>query len=89
MPHCAPGGVGIDSRIGAAAKRAPAASRENSCLQAILKFQPRNSFDYRVCYKHQLEIINVYVVVTFFRERDRQTERDIQADRLFARMAIE
>ena len=48
------GGFGIDSRIGAAAPRAPAASRENSRPQAILKFQPCNSFDYRVSYEPQL-----------------------------------
>ena len=49
-----PGGFGIDSRIGAAAPRAPAASREDSHPQAILKLQPRNSFDYRVRYVPQL-----------------------------------
>ena len=48
---------GIDSRIGAAASRAPAASREDSCPQAILKFQPRNSFDYMVRYEPQLGYI--------------------------------
>ena len=40
-----PAGFGIDSRIDAATLRAPAASREDSRPQAILKFQPRNSFD--------------------------------------------
>ena len=45
---------GIESRIGAAAPRAPAASREDSHPQAILKFQPRSSFDYRVRYEPQL-----------------------------------
>ena len=44
----------IDLRLGAAALRAPAASRKDSRPQAILKFQPRNSFDYRVRYKPQL-----------------------------------
>ena len=39
------GGFGIDPRIGAAALRAPAASKEDSHPQAILKFKPRNSFD--------------------------------------------
>ena len=57
MPHCAPGGFGIDSGIGAATLRAPAASMEDSCPQAILKFQPRNSFDYRVRYEPQLDSI--------------------------------
>ena len=44
----------IDPRLGAAALRAPAASKEDSRPQAILKFQPRNSFDYRVRYEPQL-----------------------------------
>ena len=44
----------IDPKLGAAAPRAPAASREDSRPQAILKLQPRNSFDYRVCYAPQL-----------------------------------
>ena len=48
------GGFGIDSRIGVAALRAPAASMEDSRPQAILKFQPRNSFNYRVRYEPQL-----------------------------------
>ena len=45
----------IDPRLGAAALRAPAASREDSRPQAILKLQPRNSFDYRVRYEPQLK----------------------------------
>ena len=57
-----PGGFGIDSMIDAAALRAPAASRENSCPQTILKFQPHNSFDYRVRYEPQLISIVAYVV---------------------------
>ena len=44
----------IDPRLGAAALRAPAASREDSRPQAILKLQPRNSFDYRVRYEPQM-----------------------------------
>ena len=50
----------IDPRLGAAALRAPAASRENSRPQAILKVQPRNSFDYRVHYKPQLSAVMVF-----------------------------
>ena len=57
MPHCAPGGFGIDSRLGAAAIRAPAASKEDSRPHAILKLQLRNSFDYRVCYEPQLKTL--------------------------------
>ena len=37
-----PGGFGINPRLGVAALRAQAASKEVSCPQAILKFQPRN-----------------------------------------------
>ena len=43
----------IDLRLGAAALRAPAASRKDSRPQAILKLRPRNSFDYRVRYEPQ------------------------------------
>ena len=50
----------IDPRLGAAALRAPAASREDSRPQAILKLQPRNSFDYRVRYEPQLKALMVY-----------------------------
>ena len=42
-----PGGFGIDPRLDAAALRAPAASREDSRPQAILKLQRPSSFDYR------------------------------------------
>ena len=45
----------IDPRLGATTLRAPAASREDSRPQAILKFQPRNSFDYRVRHEPQVK----------------------------------
>ena len=63
-----PGGFEIDPRIGAAAPRAPAASKENSCPQAILKFQPRNSFDYRVRYEPQLNRVSLFIdkILKFF-----------------------
>ena len=48
------GGFGIDHRLGTAALRAPAASREDTRPHAILKLQPPNSFDYRVRYEPQL-----------------------------------
>ena len=51
----------IAPRLGAAALRAPAASREDSRPQAILKFQPRNSFDYRVRYEPQLKKCLVFI----------------------------
>ena len=37
----------IDPRLGAAALRAPAVSKEDSCPQAILKFRPPSSLDYK------------------------------------------
>ena len=49
-----PGGFEIDSRIGAAAPRAPAASIEDSRPQAILKFHRHSSLDYRV--RHELPV---------------------------------
>ena len=51
-----PGGFEIDSRIGAAAPRAPAASMEDSRPQAILKFHRLSSLDYRV--RHELPVKN-------------------------------
>ena len=48
-----PRGFGIDSKIDAAALRAPAASREEYRPQAILKLKPRNSFDFRVRHEPQ------------------------------------
>ena len=57
-----PGGFEIDSRIGAAAPRAPAASMEDSRPQAILKFHRLSSLDYRV--RHELPVmIEVYMYV--------------------------
>ena len=47
-----PGGFGIDPRLGAATLRAPAASKEDSRPQAILKFHRPSSLDYRV--RHEL-----------------------------------
>ena len=67
-PGPTPGRFRIDSRISAAALRAPAASKEDSCPQAILKFQPLNSFDYRVRYEPQLYyiLINLSVAITIY-----------------------
>ena len=56
-----PEGFEIDSRIGAAAPRAPAASREDSCPQAVLKFQPRNCLDYRVRYEPQISLLSIII----------------------------
>ena len=49
-----PEGFEIDSRIGAAAPRAPAASKEDSRPQAILKFHRPSSLDYRA--RHRLPV---------------------------------
>ena len=56
----------INPRLGEAALRAPADSREDSHPQAILKLQPRNSFDYRVRYEPQLL---VYISNPFFKKQ--------------------
>ena len=66
QPHCSqdqpapPGGFGINPRLGAAALRAPAASKEDSRPQAILRFQPRNTFDYRVRYEPKFGLLKCY-----------------------------
>ena len=44
------GGFGVDPRIGAAALRAPTASRGDSNPHAILKFHHSSSLDYRACH---------------------------------------
>ena len=56
-----PEGFEIDSRIGAAAPRAPVASMEDSRPQAILKFHCLSSLDYRV--RHELPVEVYYVDV--------------------------
>ena len=45
-PTRTPRGVGIDSRLGVVALRAPAASRENSRSQVIFKFHRPSNLDY-------------------------------------------
>ena len=40
----------INPRLGAAALRAPAASKEDSRPQAILKFDHPSTLDYRACH---------------------------------------
>ena len=47
-------GFGIDSRLGAAALRAPAASKEDYRSQAILKLHRPSSLDYRA--RHGLPV---------------------------------
>ena len=61
-PTHTPGGFGIDPRLGAAALRAPAASREDSCPQAILKFYRPSSLDYRA--RHGLPV-NLLVILCY------------------------
>ena len=58
----------INPRLGAAALRAPAASREDSRPQAILKLQPRNSFDYRVRYEPQPVELHIFDFKTTWSE---------------------
>ena len=48
--------------LGAAALRAPAVSKEDSRSQAILKFQPRNSFEYRVRYEPQVWGQSLFII---------------------------
>ena len=48
----------IDPGLGAATTKVPAASREDSRPQTILKFQPRNSFEYRVRCEPKLCLID-------------------------------
>ena len=58
-----PGGFGIDPRIGAAALRAQAASKEDSRPQAILKFHHTSSLDYKA--RHGLLVnfcISTYLI---------------------------
>ena len=63
QPHCpqdqpaSQEGFVIDPRLGAASLRALAASKEDSRPHAILKFQHRNSIDYRVRYEPQLNYL--------------------------------
>ena len=62
----------IDPKLGAAALRSPAASSEDSRPQAILKFQLRNSFDYRVLYEPKLKPMVLAMKVDqnyFFQEK--------------------
>ena len=58
------GGFEIDSRIGAAATRAPAASKEDSHPQAILKAHRLSSLDYRS--RHVVPVsTGIYLVILF------------------------
>ena len=55
----------INPRLGAAALWAPAASREDSRPQAILKLQSCNSFHYRVRYEPQPKLSFIYSTDNF------------------------
>ena len=48
------GGFRIDQGLDAVTTRVPAASREELQFSSIHKFQPRNSFNYRVDYEPKL-----------------------------------
>ena len=53
----------IDLRLGAAALRAPAASRKDSRPQAILKFHNPSGLDYRA--RHGLSVIIELLLLVF------------------------
>jgi len=60
-----PEGFEIDSRIGAAAPRAPTVSKEDSRPQAILKFRPPSSLDYKARHGPQTwKLIVLYVCLS-------------------------
>ena len=54
-----PEGFGIDPRLGAAALRAPAASKVDYRPQAILKLHRPSSLDYRA--RHELPVRSTYI----------------------------
>ena len=54
-----PEGFEIDSRIGAAAPRAPTVSKEDSRPQTILKFRPPSSLDYKA--RHRPQTPNLFI----------------------------
>ena len=56
-----PEGFEIDSKIGAAAPRATAASKKDSRSQAMLKFHRLSSLDYRTC--HRLPAYTIWFVL--------------------------
>ena len=55
----------IDPRLGAAALRAPAASREDSRPQAILKFHRPSSLDYRARHGPKTSDVPVRILISF------------------------
>ena len=63
-----PGGFEIDPRIGAATLRAAAASKEDSCPQAILKLHHPSSLDYRA--RHVLPVIDPQFSYGFLQLKD-------------------
>ena len=67
-PTCTPRRFEIYPRIGEITTRAPAASREDSCSQAILKFHHPSSLDYRARHglpAHQITIIPTSYIVSY------------------------
>ena len=62
------GRFGIESRIGAAAPRVPAASKENSRPQAILKFRPPSTLDYKTRHGPQTGELH-YLLLSFHKKR--------------------
>ena len=72
-----PEGFEIDSRIGAAAPRAPTVSKEDSRSQAILKFRPSGSLDYKARQEPQTRHrdMQTYFVVNVEIYRVTETEK--------------
>ena len=62
-PSCKHRGFGIDPRLGAVARRAPAASMEDSCSQAILKLHRPSSLDH--LHLNQKEIFDQFIFLHF------------------------
>ena len=63
-PARTPRGFEIDPRLGKAALRALAASREDSCPQAILKFQRMSSLGYRARNRLPIYYLQLIKVLT-------------------------
>ena len=59
------GGFDIDSRIDAAAPRAPTVSKADSHPQAILKFRPPSSLDYKARHGPQTKPPNFFQLFMF------------------------
>ena len=66
-PTRTPRGFGIDPRLGAAALRVPAASREDSHTQAFLKFHHTSSLDYKARHGLLVDVWPIYESIFAFK----------------------